>query len=87
MRSPAEVCLRAAQIVDGALRARPATVLGLPTGNTPRAAQNGAWKSRNHAPAICAPWTPPPNAGAKRIPRIAFIQSNSGSRGLTAPNG
>ncbi len=35
--SPAEVCLRAAQIVDGALRARPATVLGLPTGNTPRA--------------------------------------------------
>jgi glucosamine-6-phosphate deaminase len=35
--SPAEVCLRAAQIVEGALRARPETVLGLPTGNTPRA--------------------------------------------------
>jgi glucosamine-6-phosphate deaminase len=35
--SPAEVCLRAAQIIDGALRACPETVLGLPTGNTPRA--------------------------------------------------
>jgi glucosamine-6-phosphate deaminase len=35
--SPAEVCLRAAQVVDRALRARPETVLGLPTGNTPRA--------------------------------------------------
>jgi glucosamine-6-phosphate deaminase len=35
--SPVDVCLRAAQIVDCALRARPETVLGLPTGNTPRA--------------------------------------------------
>ena len=37
MASPAEVCLRAARIVDQNLRARPETVLGLPTGNTPRA--------------------------------------------------
>ncbi len=29
----------------------------------------------------------PPKNGAKTIPRIAFIQSNSGSRGLMAPNG
>jgi len=35
--SPAEVCLRAARIVDRTLRARPETVLGLPTGNTPGA--------------------------------------------------
>ena len=29
----------------------------------------------------------PPKNGAKRIPKTAFIQSNSGSRGLTAENG
>ncbi len=40
--------------------------------------------SRNHAPAATAL---PPNAGAKRIPRTAFSQSNSGSRGLIAPMG
>lgn len=37
MASPVEVCLQAARIVDRTLRARPETVLGLPTGNTPRA--------------------------------------------------
>jgi len=35
--SPEDVCLRAARIVARLLRAKPDLVLGLPTGNTPRA--------------------------------------------------
>jgi glucosamine-6-phosphate deaminase len=36
LASPAQVCLRAAGMVARLLRANPAAVLGLPTGNTPR---------------------------------------------------
>jgi glucosamine-6-phosphate deaminase len=37
LASPAQVCLRAAGMVARLLRRNPAAVLGLPTGNTPRA--------------------------------------------------
>lgn len=37
MPSPEAVCLRAADIVAGVVKDRPAAVLALPTGNTPRA--------------------------------------------------
>jgi glucosamine-6-phosphate deaminase len=45
--SPALVCLRAAGMVARILRANPAAVLGLPTGNTPRALY--AELARSHA--------------------------------------